>query len=86
MQLLTVCVGYDHTQGPGKIEPLSCEVEFHILIPENLNISPYILLISHGIHTHPPPPPNKPPQAIISTVLDIIQSMRNPDFALRKSL
>jgi hypothetical protein len=61
---------------------IQCDVEFHIMIPEDIDTTPYILFTSHGMHVHPLPPPNKPPQAIISDVLRVIQRMRDPNLAL----
>ena len=65
---------------------IPCDVEFHIMIPEDVETTPYILFKSHGTHTHPFPPPNKPPQAIIGDVLRVIQRMRDPELTLSYSL
>jgi hypothetical protein len=75
-------IGIDHMQGQGKLVSIGCDVEFHILIPENTNTTPYVLFTSHGTHTHPVPPPNKPPQSMIADVLRIIRDLQDPELTL----
>jgi hypothetical protein len=80
--VLTGFIGIDHIQGQGKMMGIPCDVEFHIMIPEDSDANPYILFTSHGTHEHPIPPPNKPPQHIIEDVLQLIRRMQNPELTL----
>ncbi|CAG8692240.1 13550_t:CDS:2, partial [Funneliformis mosseae] len=42
----------------GSIIQKSCNVKFSKLIPINLEKCPFVILISQGVHSHPPPLPN----------------------------
>jgi hypothetical protein len=64
-----------HRQGQGALLSKKCDVKFHFLWPENFIITPYIILISKGVHSHPPPPPVKPPSRILQEVVAVIQRM-----------
>ncbi|RIA79445.1 hypothetical protein C1645_840670 [Glomus cerebriforme] len=35
-----------------------CEVKYSKIVPIDTENCPYIILVSKGIHSHPPPPPN----------------------------
>ncbi|CAB4396483.1 unnamed protein product [Rhizophagus irregularis] len=48
----------------GKIIKKGCNVIFYKLIPYDLEKTPYVILVSKGIHTHPPPPPERTPQEV----------------------
>ena len=73
--MLSNSLGQTHHQGPGKLLSKSCNVKFHFYIPQNLEQSPYVILVSTGIHTHPPPPPVKPPSQIVRALVTVIQQM-----------
>jgi hypothetical protein len=60
------------------LEKLSCGVVFNIFIPTDLQICPYLLFDSHGVHKHPPPP-NRPPEKIIK---DLIHDMKYHNLTL----
>jgi hypothetical protein len=72
----------DHRQGPGNLIHIPCEVFFDVVIPNDNITTPYIIFISHGIHSHPPPPPNKPPKQMVDEVLAVIQRIRSPSLTL----
>ena len=42
----------------------SCGVKYSKFIPLDLEKYPYVILISKGIHSHPPPPPSCVPSTI----------------------
>lgn len=48
----------------GKFIKKGCNVIFYKLIPYDLEKTPYVILVSKGIHTHPPPPPGRTPQEV----------------------
>jgi hypothetical protein len=66
-------LGVDHPQGPGQLVKSGCTVQFHVLIPVDIEATPYLLFTSQGVHYHPPPPPNKPPSQILKELQEIIQ-------------
>lgn len=61
---------------------MGCNVVFHVLVPDDLTATPYILFTSHGTHSHPPPPPNKPPQEMVEEILDLIRRLQEPGLTL----
>ncbi|CAB4481003.1 hypothetical protein RhiirA1_475338 [Rhizophagus irregularis] len=48
----------------GKIIKKGCNVIFYKLIPYDLEKTPYVILVSKGIHIHPPPPLGRTPQEV----------------------
>jgi hypothetical protein len=60
------------------MELITCNVKWNIYIPFNQTLFPYILLTSHGIHTHPPPPPKKTPRAILNGIFNVLQKVDDP--------
>ena len=72
----------DHPQGQGNLISKACEVEFHMIVPENICNTPYFLVTSCGIHTHPPPPPNKAPKKVVEEIIQLIQRIRGPELTL----
>jgi hypothetical protein len=61
-----------------------CDVDFNILIPQDIERNPYILFTSHGTHTHPPPPPSKTPPQIWAEIQQLVQRLQDPDLRLSK--
>ncbi|CAG8841643.1 5216_t:CDS:2, partial [Racocetra persica] len=51
-----------------------CPVKFYHILPKNLTECPFIVIISVGIHNHPPLPPIKTPQNIINNLQKIIEN------------
>jgi hypothetical protein len=49
----------------GKIVEQKCNVKFYKIIPLDLEKTPYVILISKGLHTHHPPPPSNIPLEIM---------------------
>lgn len=70
--------GIDHPQGYGKLIKVSCDVIFEYIIPIDINKTPWILLVSTGIHSHQPPPPVKTPIAILNGLIKVIKRLSSP--------
>lgn len=83
--LLTRSQDVDHPQGKGKLIRVLCEVEFHILIPINLEDHPYYLFTSVGVHNHAPPPPSKVPEVLSQEIVDLIRRSQDPNITAGKS-
>ncbi|CAG8712359.1 2756_t:CDS:2, partial [Dentiscutata heterogama] len=64
----------------------SCPVKFYHILPKDLSECPFIVVISVGIHNHPPPPPVKTPQNIIENLQSIINNEDNLDLTAHKLL
>lgn len=60
-----------------ELKRVSCSVEFKMLTPLNLQRFPFVILISKGIHTHPPPPPSKTPTCIKSELQKLIENAKD---------
>ena len=56
----------------GSIIHKECQVKFYCITPVDLEKCPYIVIISKGIHTHPPPPPVKIPINLVEDLQSII--------------
>ena len=54
-----------------------CEVRFSKLIPVDIKSCPFVILISKGIHTHPPPPSNQVPVTIRTRLQELIYQANN---------
>jgi len=52
----------------------------------NLETCPYIVIISKGIHTHPPPPPVKIPINLVEDLQSIINNENLLNLTARKFL
>ena len=50
---------------------------FYKLIPYDLEKTPYVILVSKGIHEHPPPPPGRIPQEITYKLKAMIEEAHN---------
>jgi hypothetical protein len=74
----------DHFQGQGHMQRMNCGVKFIRLIPYSLDIYPYIIWVSIGIHTHPPPAINKTPKDIQKSLFDLIQQVKDPSLTRSK--
>ena len=61
----------------GKLIKKSCGIRFSKLISVDIKSCPYVILISKGIHTHPPPPPNQVPVAIRTRLQELIHQANN---------
>ncbi len=48
-----------------------------MLTPLNLQKFPFVILISKGIHTHPPPPLSKTPTCIKSELKKLIENTKD---------
>jgi len=76
---INIILGFLHqyTDGvmeEGKIIKKSCNVVFYKLIPYDLKETPYVILVSKGIHDHPPPPPGRIPQEITYKLKAMIET------------
>lgn len=76
--VLIIIPGVDHPQGQGQIWIQSCEVIFNVFVPKDMDITPYIIWISHGRHSHPPPPPTRSPQQYVTEILSILRRINDP--------
>ena len=63
----------DETIQEGNIIKHLCDVKYYKIVPYDIKKCPYVILISKGIHKHPPPPPNKVPVEIINKLKVIIK-------------
>jgi len=61
----------------GKIVKKDCDVVFYKLIPYDLKNTPYVVLVSKGIHKHPPPPPGRIPQEVTYKLKTMIETAHN---------
>lgn len=84
--VLTRSQDVDHPQGKGKMLRLPCQVEFNIIIPTNLELYPFYLFTSHGVHSHPPPPPTKHPKVLAQELLYLIAQANDPSMTVGKSV
>jgi hypothetical protein len=71
-------VDIDHPQGIGQLITYACPVFYHIVIPNDIEMVPYFVLITFGTHNHIPPPPNLPLEDNIQDIEDIIRPMLTP--------
>jgi len=81
--LLTYSGDVDHPQGKGRLITTKCHVEINILIPKNLEATPYFLFCSHGVHIHPPPPPTRTPESIILELTQLVRKSNDPGLTVR---
>ncbi|CAG8444559.1 2547_t:CDS:2, partial [Scutellospora calospora] len=63
-----------------------CPVKFYHILPNNLNECPFIVIISIGIHNHPPPPLTKTLYNIVENLQKIIENEYDLDLTARKFL
>jgi hypothetical protein len=84
--MLTRWKDVSHPVGPGRLVHVGCTVQFHIIIPVDLQRLPYFLFTSIGVHTHPPSPPVTPPAQIANEILGLIKRMQDPGLTVCKLL
>ena len=77
--LLQIDSGVDHPQGQGHMEKHTCSVQFILFSPLDLNITPYLIWISIGEHTHPPPPPTRTPLMYAQDITNVIRRIQSPE-------
>jgi hypothetical protein len=77
--LLIDSLGVDHPQGQGQMERHPCKVQFILFSPLDLNITPYLIWISIGEHTHPPPPSTRTPIMYAKDITNIIRRIHSPE-------
>ncbi|PKY61969.1 hypothetical protein RhiirA4_432188 [Rhizophagus irregularis] len=56
----------------GAITQKTCGVKYFKIIPHDIKSCPYVILVSKGIHSHPPPPPSCVPLTIRSRLQELI--------------
>lgn len=61
----------------------TCNVEWRFYLPK-LDLTPYIIMVSHGIHNHMPPPPESTPLEVISQLQEVLRASNRPPQTLRK--
>jgi hypothetical protein len=67
---------HQHSNGgidQGKLIGQTCSTKFYKIIPLDLEKTPYVILISKGIHTHHPPPPSNVPLEIMEKLKKILE-------------
>jgi hypothetical protein len=64
----------------------TCNVKYYHLVPLNLEDCPFIVIISKGIHEHPPPPPVKTPPNILMQLQNILNGDDILNLTARKLL
>ena len=57
----------------GKMVKQNCKTKFYKIIPLDLEKTPYVILISKGIHTHHPPPPSNIPFNIMEKLKKMLE-------------
>ncbi|KAG6032274.1 hypothetical protein E4U40_006404 [Claviceps sp. LM458 group G5] len=70
--------GHNHTT-IGVLEEKECSVEVNYLVPEDTERYPWVLLSSHGVHTHAPPPPNFLPTKWRELAVSILSKIDGPN-------
>lgn len=65
---------------------MTCNVEFNVFIPKDIETNGYYLFVSYGVHEHPPPPLNKTPESIIESIREIISKIHDPTLTTYKSV
>ena len=68
----------DHPQGMGALIHDKCDATWHIVIPDNLQSSPYYAVIAFGEHTHIPPPPSVAKDADVKALEAVLRPMLTP--------
>ncbi|CAG8813574.1 11359_t:CDS:2, partial [Gigaspora rosea] len=58
----------------GKIINKSCDITFYKFIPCDLKKTPYVILVSKGIHKHLLPPPERVPKEIMNKLKTMIET------------
>jgi hypothetical protein len=70
----------------GSIIHKPCQVKFYCITPKDLEKCPYIVIISKGIHIHPPPPPVKIPINLVEDLQSIMNEEDILNLTARKFL
>ncbi|PKY51330.1 hypothetical protein RhiirA4_546495 [Rhizophagus irregularis] len=63
-----------------------CQVRFYCITPLDLEKCPYIVIISKGVHAHPPPPPVKIPINLVEDLQSIMNDENLSNLTARKFL
>ena len=61
------------------MERHTCKVQFILFSPLDLDVTPYLIWISIGEHTHPPPPSTRTPTMYAEDITNIIRRIQCPD-------
>ena len=63
-----------------------CNVQFNSFVPEDIKSSPFIAIVSKGVHDHLPPPPVTTPSNVLEQLNEIIKHDDILDITARKLL
>ena len=63
----------------GAMVSQKCQVVFTILIQGWACFCPFVLVVSHGVHTHPPPVPNKTPFDLVEDIRKLAHEIQSYD-------
>lgn len=77
--MLTICPGYDHRAGPGKLIYRPCNVKFNIYLPKDVYRFQCYFLVARAQHTHHPPPANRLPTYVRHILQEAFQKIRALD-------
>lgn len=78
-----------HPQSSTQVDiiQLFCKARFNFFIPhpESRTQCPWMLLISTGLHDHPPPPPKKTVIEVLEGIYQAVSHINDPDLSLSTS-
>ncbi len=59
----------------GKIVEQNCKTKFYKIIPLDLKETPYVILVSKGLHIHHPSPPSNIPLEIMEKLKKMLEEL-----------
>jgi hypothetical protein len=72
-----IIIAHPHRAGntvkQGPIIRRTCGVKYSKIVPLDIEKCPYVILISRGIHSHPPPPPSRVPITVRVRLQELIR-------------
>lgn len=63
------------------MESIKCKVLFTVYKPKDLENMPYLIWVSHGVHTHIVPPPTKTPDKYLDEILGVVRRINDPSLS-----
>ncbi|KAG6194753.1 hypothetical protein E4U22_003021 [Claviceps purpurea] len=78
--------GHDHGTFIGNMGVKTCSVVINYLVPIDIKRYPWVILSSHGIHTHAPPPPNYLPTHWGEFARSMMSKIDDPNITANKFL
>lgn len=68
-----------HPSGSGALVQVPCSVQFHLLVPNDHQTTPYLIWSSHGIHSHLAPPPHQAPEELVRQLQEVVSRATSID-------